>query len=823
MTPLPRDCTKPLEKCALKTRLKNRLSWGLLLAAFLIGSVACAKQKARVEPPRRPALPSQEEEPAKPPASTAAAGAKTETIPPAALTAEPGSPAERLEAAQGSILGPAIRIGLETNAREILIGSPAEYYLMQDLPEAAREPVRGKIRVRVEREGAETGEVHCFRIQVSSLVSRSSAEKLRGELAGKYGVPVIIRENEDATSNRIRLGEYPSRAEAQKMLETLKGSGHPDAFVVEDTRPVTQSGKTVLALRGENSLFYLNPSGFLFTPSPEAGYMTLNGQPYRGLLDVRLNRSGSITVVNQVRLEEYLPGVVPAELNPSEYPEFAALAAQSIVARTYALKHMGRFRSEGFDLTDDTRTQVYQGMAAEQEASSEAVRRTAGLAIYYRDELIDAMYMSTCGGRTEDSSNVFGTPPVPYLKSVLCAFEGASGDMTATVTGLPGLDGPVFAADGSLANRDLEFARILGIVNRDTEFSPEFLSGTATGDEASRWIRNTLKIIKTNRETAGASSLETRAGFLKCAAESIFGPDEIRRSISGRDAAYYIGNLDDGDSVAEPAHAALAYVMQKNLWQPFADNTVRPHEPVGRTEAILLLLRWAESIRTDFLQHGVFVGPDAPGTGSVSAPALQIKWGKGVGKFLLADNLPIFRTESGRKIPVSRIKMIGSEKTSFHLDPGGKIDFLEVALNPAGASSDRYSPVATWETTLSRADIAQKLKGLTGDIGEFQDLEPARLGESGRAIEIRVIGSRTSVVLNGYRVRGALGLRDTLFTLTRKYNPDGAAAEFTFHGRGYGHGIGLCQTGAFGMAKAGKSYEEILKTYYTGVEIRKAY
>ena len=119
--------------------------------------------------------------------------------------------------------------------------------------------------------------------------------------------------------------------------------------------------------------------------------------------------------------------------------------------------------------------------------------------------------------------------------------------------------------------------------------------------------------------------------------------------------------------------------------------------------------------------------------------------------------------------------------------------------------------------------VAEKIRGLAGNIGEFRDLEPARLGKSGRAVEIRVIGSRSSVVLNGYRVRGVLGLRDTLFTLTRKYNPDGSVAEFTFHGRGFGHGIGLCQTGAFGMAKAGKKYEEILKTYYTGVEIRKAY
>jgi stage II sporulation protein D len=66
-------------------------------------------------------------------------------------------------------------------------------------------------------------------------------------------------------------------------------------------------------------------------------------------------------------------------------------------------------------------------------------------------------------------------------------------------------------------------------------------------------------------------------------------------------------------------------------------------------------------------------------------------------------------------------------------------------------------------------------------------------------------------------------LRDTLYTLTRSRADDGTIAGFTFDGRGWGHGVGLCQTGAVGMARAGRSFEEILKTYYTGIELRKIY
>jgi stage II sporulation protein D len=109
------------------------------------------------------------------------------------------------------------------------------------------------------------------------------------------------------------------------------------------------------------------------------------------------------------------------------------------------------------------------------------------------------------------------------------------------------------------------------------------------------------------------------------------------------------------------------------------------------------------------------------------------------------------------------------------------------------------------------------------NIGSFRDLKPFRIGNSGRVVQIQAIGSRSSVVLNGYKFRNALGLKDTLFTIAREHNPDGTVARFTFYGRGWGHGVGLCQVGAYGMARAGRTYEEILKTYYQGVEIHKAY
>jgi stage II sporulation protein D len=176
-----------------------------------------------------------------------------------------------------------------------------------------------------------------------------------------------------------------------------------------------------------------------------------------------------------------------------------------------------------------------------------------------------------------------------------------------------------------------------------------------------------------------------------------------------------------------------------------------------------------------------------------------------------------------RSTPTDSLRVIGNEKVRFHLTADGSIDFMEVELNPTGASSDRYSPMASWKVTLTRAEVAAKLRSLTGNIGEFRDLRPSRLGVSGRAVQVQAVGSRSSALMNGYKVRNALNLRDTLYTLRRTYNPSGAVESFTFDGRGWGHGVGLCQVGAYGMARAGRSYEEILKAYYQGIELRKAY
>jgi stage II sporulation protein D len=69
----------------------------------------------------------------------------------------------------------------------------------------------------------------------------------------------------------------------------------------------------------------------------------------------------------------------------------------------------------------------------------------------------------------------------------------------------------------------------------------------------------------------------------------------------------------------------------------------------------------------------------------------------------------------------------------------------------------------------------------------------------------------------------ALGLKEDLFVMDRQYDKDGNVSVFVFSGKGWGHGVGMCQVGAYGMALRGKTYREILAHYYSGAEVTGAY
>lgn len=141
-----------------------------------------------------------------------------------------------------------------------------------------------------------------------------------------------------------------------------------------------------------------------------------DGYTYRGYLEfMKSPVSAGLTVVNVVPMEYYLYGVVGKEMSPSWSLE--ALKAQAVAARTYAVFHKNYFKSRGYDMADDTRSQVYGGVNAEAASIKQAVDGTSGEILTYQGKPIEAFFCASAGGWTEHSENVWGSH-VTYLRGV---------------------------------------------------------------------------------------------------------------------------------------------------------------------------------------------------------------------------------------------------------------------------------------------------------------------------------------------------------------------------------------------------------------------
>ncbi|WIV10749.1 SpoIID/LytB domain-containing protein [Proteiniborus sp. MB09-C3] len=131
---------------------------------------------------------------------------------------------------------------------------------------------------------------------------------------------------------------------------------------------------------------------------------------------ITFSRKGDeLIVINNIKIQNYLYGVVPKEMSASWALE--ALKAQAIAAKNYTLINMNKHINEGYNLCDTTHCQVYGGYNSENIMTNRAVDETAGRVLMYNNEIVEAYYHSSSGGRTENSENVW-SGVIPYLRGV---------------------------------------------------------------------------------------------------------------------------------------------------------------------------------------------------------------------------------------------------------------------------------------------------------------------------------------------------------------------------------------------------------------------
>ena len=153
------------------------------------------------------------------------------------------------------------------------------------------------------------------------------------------------------------------------------------------------------------------------------GSVTLSGRgAYRGEL-IAVPAAGGLNAVNRVSIDDYVKGVVPNEV-PASWPQ-DALRAQAVAGRSYALATT--VNGDGFDLYDDTRSQVYAGKSSELGTTNRAVNASEGEVVKDGGRTAATYFFSTSGGKTENVEYGFpGAEPRPYLKAVRDPYDDAS-------------------------------------------------------------------------------------------------------------------------------------------------------------------------------------------------------------------------------------------------------------------------------------------------------------------------------------------------------------------------------------------------------------
>lgn len=224
---------------------------------------------------------------------------------------------------------------------------------------------------------------------------------------------------------KVVIGEYQTEALLEQDMKKINGILPMESLGADNgNRILITGGQEELFCdgSGENGYVQFAPVG---TVAQGVSPLTIGTKQYRGRLEIGRYKKSGVSAINIVPMDEYLYGVLPAEMVTSWHIE--ALKAQAVVSRTYALRKGKGFSSDSnvatpYILNDTTSSQVYKGYQREEARTNQAVDETKGQYLYYGDQLVDATFFSTSGGATLNCEDVWGGV-VPYLKSVPDIYE----------------------------------------------------------------------------------------------------------------------------------------------------------------------------------------------------------------------------------------------------------------------------------------------------------------------------------------------------------------------------------------------------------------
>ena len=741
---------------------------------------------------------------------------------------------------------PLIRIGLATNAGSVSITTSDSSLVAVSPDEPSK--MLATARVTVSARAYRPPEIENYRIEFQNLPSQTDANTLAKDIREATGETALASLDTTANTWKVWVGRVlDTSITADELKAKLAEKGFEDSMVVTEKKVIPSADAVALSQQlktagqsdvrslvkttgstkataadpvdpnlrevivsgsGANANYSSLKSVAFGSLNERANPVRLNGKAYRGKIEVFVNASGRLTVVNVVPLEDYLLGVVPSELG---LPQLEAEKAQAVAARTYAVANIGGYAKQGFDMVPTVWSQVYKGVSIETLMGTQAVNSTRGIIATYKGKPINALYTSTCGGRTENSENIFDKAE-PYLRGVECSLEGHRHfDPFLIKTSRQ----PARLRDEA----NLELVRLMsqlasnGFSLATPQMTDDWFADTPAINEISNWLGQlAAKFGKPapviDRNTAKPTELA------RILTSFIYAPGYADTLMSDSDVNYQL-SFDDAAEIPKERRADIAVLLRDGYFSIHPDLTLKPNKPFSRARMLRLIRQIYEKKK--------WMPEMQSGTAKASVDGkLVLKSGKSERQLIVRPDVFLFREFGAAMYPVREAALVGGEEVNYRTDASGAVAYLEIKPTVAPTTADNMSPWEYWNKTLSASVVQSRLSRYVRGIGTLYDVIVKKVGYSRRPVELEIVGSNGVKTLKGGKIRSALRLPEQLFVMNKRYSGT-SVTSYTFTGRGWGHGVGMCQYGAFGMAKMGVKYDAIIKHYYTGVELTKAY
>ena len=678
---------------------------------------------------------------------------------------------------------PKIRVALNTNARSAVISTTSRLMNASGggntlvALDASRVRVAPHLLSPLPQSSAE----ELYRVVVAGAATRDEAEQTGKDIKKITSEDPQVTFDTETKTWGLLISPKP-REEAEQISETLEAAGFDAVVLGPPNQPGQKAKETtnddsvrlvsrisvpsreVVGLSTTNSHLFSSSAPVSFASDDEkSAPVRYNERPYRGRIEVFANLHGSLTVVNELGLEDYVRGVVANELSPGGYPAIEALKAQVIAARTYALKNRGQFLSLGFDVLPTTRSQVYRGLTSENPLSTRAVDETRGLIATYAGEPINALYTSTCGGRTEDSENIFNQA-VPYLRGRECAAEGSSAFNSFTIK--TNREPPELHSENYVPlARDVGLLVIQNVNTFPSRVSDSWLAADATVPEVRNLLANAARIARQPTPTL-TGDINRPPAFASALATAVLGESRSSTLLNDADADYLLAVRDAYD-IPAPNRADLAMLVRDGHLSIYPDATIRPHAPLSRARVIHAIVRLLESRNLLQLQKGN-TRPSIDGQ-------LVLRSTRGKDQPIRVNpEVFLFRQIGEMPYGVRSLALIGGEAVTFHLGADGSVDYLEVKPAANGAAADRFSPFTNWTVGLTAGQVQARLARAARGIGQLVDLRVDARGSSHRVTDLELIGTP---VASGARLQIArFGVEHILYWQDLTFHLESAGA-----------------------------------------------